>query len=115
MDWCTKSFEEANHPPVIVLNYPEEITVKSGQDFGLDAFNTTDPGGDSIGFLWLNYPEAGTYKKSIKIEGAENIQGANVIAPTVNKEETAHFILKVTDTGKPQLSSYKRVIVTIKP
>ena len=115
MDWCTKSFEEANHPPVIVLNNPEEITVKSGQGFGLDAFNTTDPDGDSISFLWLNYPEAETYKKSIKIEGAENIHGVYVIAPTVNKEETAHFILKVTDKGKPQLSSYKRVIVTIKP
>jgi len=115
MDWCTKSFEEANHPPVIVLNNPEEITVKSGQGFGLDAFNTTDPDGDSISFLWLNYPEAGTYKKSIEIEGAENIHGAYVIAPTVDKEETAHFILKVTDKGKPRLSSYKRVIVTIKP
>ncbi|MDB4270634.1 DUF1593 domain-containing protein [bacterium] len=115
MDWCTKSFEEANHPPVIVLNNPEEITVKSGQGFGLDAFNTTDPDGDSISFLWLNYPEAGTYKKSIEIEGAENIHGAYVIAPAVDKEETAHFILKVTDKGKPRLSSYKRVIVTIKP
>ena len=113
MDWCTKSFEEANHPPVIVLNNPEEITVKSGQGFGLDAFNTTDPDGDSISFLWLNYPEAGTYKKSIEIEGAENIHGAYVIAPTVDKEETAHFILKLTDNGKPKLSSYKRLIVTI--
>ena len=43
------------------------------------------------------------------------MHGAYVIAPAVDKEETAHFILKVTDKGKPQLSSYKRVIVTIKP
>lgn len=115
MDWCTKSFEEANHPPVIVLTNPEQITVKSGQGFRLDAFNTTDPDGDSISFLWFDYPEAGTYKKAIKIQGAENMHEAYVIAPTVDKEETAHFILKVTDKGEPQLSSYKRVIVTIKP
>ncbi len=115
MDWCTKSFEEANHPPVIILSNPEQITVKSGQGFGLDAFDTTDPDGDSYSFLWFNYPEAGTYKKLIQVEGAENIHGAYVNAPKVDKEETVHFILKVTDKGEPPLSSYKRIVVTIKP
>jgi hypothetical protein len=97
------------------LTNPERITVQSGQGFNLDAFATTDPDGDSFSFLWFNYPEAGTYKKPIKVDGAENAHGAYVIAPKVDKEETVHFILKVTDKGKPQLSSYKRVIVTIKP
>lgn len=115
MDWCTKSYEEANHAPVIGLTMPETITVKSGQGFALDAFDTTDPDGDSFSFLWFHYPEAGTYKKTIKMAGAENAHGAWVTAPKVEKEETAHFILKVTDRGEPPLSSYKRIIVTIKP
>jgi hypothetical protein len=115
MDWCTKTYEEANHPPVPILNQPEEITVKSGVGFGLDAFDSTDPDGDHISFLWFNYPEAGSYKKLIKIEGAENAHGAYVIAPKVEKKETAHFILKAIDNGSPALSSYKRIIVTILP
>lgn len=115
MDWCFTSYEEANHPPVPVLNHPKKITVKSGQGFTLDAFNTTDPDNDSFSFLWFNYPEAGTYKKLIKVNGAENIHMANFTAPEVDKEETAHFILKVTDRGEPKLSRYKRVIVTIIP
>jgi hypothetical protein len=115
MDWCTKSYNESNHAPVIALNSPEQITVKSGERFLMDAFDTKDPDGDSFSFLWFNYPEAGTYKKYIKIEGAENAHGAYVTAPEVDKEVTAHFILKVTDRGEPNLSSYKRVIVTIRP
>jgi len=115
MDWCVKSYEEANHNPVIVLSHADTITVKSGQGFILDAFNTTDPDGDSFGFLWFNYPEAGTYKKYIKIEGAENSHGAYIIAPKVDHKETAHFILKVTDKGEPRLTSYKRVVVNIIP
>ena len=115
MDWCIKSYKESNHPPIITLSHLDEITVKSGQGFGLDAFGTTDPDGDSFSFLWLNYPEAGTFKNSIKIEGSENSHGAYIIAPNVEREETAHFILRVTDKGEPQLTSYKRVIVTIKP
>lgn len=115
MDWCIKSYQEANHPPVIVLDNPEEITVKSEQGFGMDAFNTKDPDGDNFSFLWFNYPEAGTYKTLIKIEGSENSHGAYVIAPKVEKEETAHFILKVTDKGEPNLCRYKRIIVKILP
>ncbi len=115
MDWCTKSFKEANHPPVPVLSHSENITVKSGENISFDAFSSTDPDGDNISFLWFNYPEAGTYKKPIKIGGAENVHLANAKAPIVDKIETAHFILKVTDKGIPSLSRYKRIIVTILP
>lgn len=115
MDWCTKSYEEANHPPVPALAHPEEITVKSGEGFGLDASGTTDPDGDNLSYLWFNYPEVGSYKKFIKIDSAENIKQVWVKAPIVEKNETAHFILKVTDKGYPPLSRYKRVIVNIIP
>jgi hypothetical protein len=115
MDWCTKNYNEANHPPVPVLEHPEEITVKSGEGFGLNARSSTDPDGDNLSFLWFNYPEAGSYKKLIKIDGPENSHGAYIIAPVVERKETAHFILKVTDKGNPPLSRYKRIIVTILP
>lgn len=115
MDWSFMSYEEANHPPVPVLSNPEQISVKSGENFTLDAFQTYDPDGDNFSFLWFNYPEAGTYKKPIKVNGAENVHMVNFTAAEVDKEETAHFILKVTDKGEPQLSRYKRVIVTIIP
>lgn len=115
MDWCIKSYEEANHPPVPALAHSEELTVKSGDGFGLDAAGSTDPDGDNISYLWFNYPEAGSYKELIKINSAENARGVWVIAPVVDKKETAHFILKVTDKGEPNLSRYKRVIVNIVP
>jgi len=115
MDWCIKSYQQANHPPVPVLGHPEQITVKSGEGFGLDASGSTDPDGDNLSYLWFNYPEAGSYKKMIKIGGAENAHGAYVKAPDVEKNETAHFILKVTDKGTPPLSRYKRVIVNVLP
>jgi len=83
------------------------LRVKSGASFTLNAFETTDPNGDSFSFLWLNYPEAGSYKKLISLNGAENVHAVYFTAPEVTKEETAHFILKVTDRGEPQLSRYK--------
>ncbi|CAD5249014.1 MULTISPECIES: DUF1593 domain-containing protein [unclassified Imperialibacter] len=114
MDWCTMSYEEANHPPTPVLEHADRLTVKSGEGFGLDAFSSTDPDGDNLSFLWFHYPEAGSYKKQIDIS-AENVHGVYVKAPVVDKEETLHFILKLSDKGSPVLTRYKRVIVTVVP
>ena len=115
MDWATKSCAEANHPPAPALDQPDAITVQSGEGFGLGAHGTTDPDGDSLSFCWFQYPEAGTYKGTVKIDGADNGRDIRVIAPKVEKPETVHFILRVTDKGSPPLSRYKRIIVTIKP
>ena len=113
MDWCTKTYKEANHPPVPVVDH-QQITVKSREGFGLDASGSTDPDGDSISFLWFQYLESGSYKKPINIS-AENVHSIYVVAPEVEKKETIHIILKVTDKGTPALSRYKRIIVTVLP
>ena len=115
MDWAIAGYENANHPPVPVLAHSDHLSVKSGQGVGLDASGTTDPDGDSLSYLWFHYPEAGSYSQLIQIGGAENSPTAYLTAPQVEREETAHFILKVTDKGAPPLSRYKRVIVTIEP
>lgn len=114
MDWCTMSFENANHPPVPVLSHPQEFEAKSGQTFTLDALDSTDPDGDNLSFLWFHYPEESSYKEKINL-GADNVHIVHVTAPKVTKKETLHFILKVTDKGSPALSRYKRVIVTVTP
>jgi hypothetical protein len=117
MDWCTKSYEDANHPPVVRINEPEEFTVKSGAFFKLDADGSYDPDGDNLSYWWFQYPEAGTYKGIVNFGPySENLYNVHTIkAPEVTSPQTVHFILKVTDKGNPPLSRYKRVIVTVVP
>jgi len=117
MDWTIKPFSEANHPPVAKVNHPEEFTVKSGEYFRLDADGSTDPDGDSLSYFWFQYPEIGTFKERVSFGPfAPNLYNVHTIrAPDVDKPQTVHFILKVTDKGTPPLTRYKRVIVTILP
>lgn len=117
MDWCSKGYAEANHPPVAKVNGPDHFTVKSGDIFKLDADGSLDPDGDALSYLWFQYSEAGTYKGNVSFGMlAENLYNVHTLkAPDVDKPQTAHFILKVTDKGTPALSRYKRVIVTITP
>ena len=114
MDWCIKPYKDTNHPPVVLLNHSNEITVTSGDYFSLEARKSYDPDGDHLQFLWFHYPEAGTYKTNIVIN-PPNQSKAYARAPFVNKQETAHFIVRVTDQGKPALTRYQRVILTIMP
>lgn len=114
MDWTIKPYQQANHPPEVVLNHAETLRVKSGQYFSLDAQASTDPDGDSISFYWFVYPEAGTFTGTAKID-TENLARINVFAPKVAREETLHIIVRVSDKGSPQLSRYKRIIVTLLP
>jgi hypothetical protein len=114
MDWCTQPYEKANHPPIPSIDRPDRITVKSGETFGLGARGTTDPDNDSLSFFWFQYSEAGTCKAPFRFS-AENTIGVAVTAPKVEKTETTHIILRVTDKGSPPLSRYKRVIVMITP
>ncbi|GAB3026386.1 DUF1593 domain-containing protein [Spirosoma pulveris] len=116
MDWCTKAYKDANHPPVPKLAHPESFTVKSGQLFHLNADGTSDPDGDSMSFRWFHYKEAGTYPGEVSFRPyATNLYDLPVTAPPVTKSETIHFILQVTDKGTPALTRYKRVIVTVLP
>ncbi|MBD0426173.1 DUF1593 domain-containing protein [Aquisalinus flavus] len=115
MDWTVMDYEEANHPPEVVLAHDNRLTVKSGGWVSLNAFGTSDPDGDSLSYHWFEYPEAGTLDEPVELGHAVNDYDVGVRMPQVEKTETAHFIVRVTDKGEPPLSRYERVIVTIEP
>jgi hypothetical protein len=116
MLWCTKPYEETNHPPIPRLAHPATFTVKAGEQFHLNADGSTDPDGDSMSYLWFQYKEAGTYPGMVSFRPyAANLYDLPVTAPNVKKKETIHFILQVKDKGTPALARYKRIIVTVLP
>jgi Protein of unknown function (DUF1593) len=116
IQWTNKNFDQCNHPPVLRLAHSDRLTVHSGELFHLSAAGTTDPDGDSMSYLWFQYPESGTYRGLISFRPyTPNIYDLPVTAPKVDSARTIHFILKVTDKGTPALTRYKRVIVTVLP
>lgn len=116
MNWCTKTYKEANHPPVPKLAHADSFSVRSGEQFHLNAAGTYDPDGDSMSYLWFVYREAGTYQGTVSFRPyANNLYDLPVTAPQVEKPQTIHFILQVKDKGTPVLTRYKRVIVTVLP
>jgi len=113
MDWTVKNYEQANHPPVVKLNHPNEITVRSGQEVKLDASLSTDPDQQDLSYNWFRYKEADTLVSQFDPRSSD--AKLSFRAPRVNKTETMHIIVSVTDNGTPPLTRYQRVIVTVNP
>ena len=109
MDWCTKTFEEANHPPVI-----EEVVspgvVKPGQKVELKA-SSSDPDGDHIYYYWWHYPDPSGMEQPILVT-QESSANASFVVPE-NTGKHIHIILEVKDDGSPSLKKYKRLIFKI--
>lgn len=116
MDWCVKSYKEANHPPIAALGHSNNLSVKSGEKVILSAEGSKDPDGNALSYEWMYYREVGTYESSRPI-GIDNrtMKAASFTAPSVTLPETIHIILAVTDNGLPALTRYQRVIVTVFP
>lgn len=136
MDWTIKPYAQANHAPEIVVNGQAgtgalRVAVKEGEQFTLSATGTRDPDGQRLHFKWFAYPEAGfsAVGRMADVEVTANDSSeASVFARASCRAEwlprpasmtcdegEAHIILAVTDEGRPALTSYRRIIVTVRP
>ncbi len=123
MDWTTKSYEDANHPPIVRLATPDRVTAKPGQRVDFSAEGSTDPDGDALSYNWFVYEEPGTRSMSNNITGIKlpvNNADQTKAWLTVKKDRTVapgtgtiHVIVAVTDHGTPRLTRYKRVIIDV--
>lgn len=113
-DWCMKSYEDANHPPVVKLTHEVNLNAKPGSIVKLDARGTYDPDHDQLKYRWWQYPEAGTFCDSIDLNNSDEQKASFIIPENAEKGKTIHIICEVKDDGTPQLTRYQRVAVTIK-
>ncbi|MBN1108440.1 MAG: DUF1593 domain-containing protein [Bacteroidales bacterium] len=116
MRWCLLSREEANHNPVAVINNNSKnpilkLKVKPGDIIKLDASGSHDPDGDDLTFKWWIYDEISSLKVIIS-NNTEPVSEINV--PESATEGEIHVILEVKDDGKPEMYSFRRIILQIK-
>ena len=123
IDWTTKAFDQANHPPVVKLGHAAELHAKRGEVISLSAKGTNDPDGNDLKYEWFYYGEVGSFTTSNARTGQPlvidqfdqqqasfTVPNARVMLPGTG---TMHVILAVTDNGIPSLTRYRRVIVNV--
>jgi hypothetical protein len=127
MDWTVKDVARANHNPDVIVNgvegkAPLLLEAKAGAPISLDAGKSRDRDGHALQFSWLFYPEAGSGlpnpgggRRGGTSPRVTLSNGATAVATVMpNAPGVAHIVLAVTDNGTPSLTSYRRVILTIR-
>lgn len=111
-DWCVKSYDDANHQPVVKCN-KKNIFARPGEKIRLSAKGTTDPDGDRLAYHWWHYREAGTVTGKAKIATPTSKETYVTVPADAAEGSVMHIILEVTDNGTPSLTRYARVVVNV--
>ena len=118
LDWCVKPPQEANHPPLAILNNREGkaillLTAVAGEKVSLSAAGSKDPDGQELAYEWFVYREAGTYAGEVVLSDTTNGQAKLLQIPMDAAGKTVHVVLTVRDRGTPPLASHRRAIVSV--
>jgi len=135
MSWTILPPAEANHAPrARIAGQPDTgaiaLQVAAGGSVAFDASTSSDPDGQHLHFHWFVYSEAGynpgQVMANVEINGADQPrttlhalaachQGWIASTDPCRSAGIAHVILAVSDDGKPTMTSYRRIIVTVAP
>ena len=110
-DWCVKTYQEANHPPIITVQGALTREVKVGERVRLVA-TAIDPDGDKLAGRWWQYHEADSAEGELVVKNPASLDGASFVVPDEQGKDL-HVILEVTDDGTPPLTRYQRVVCRI--
>lgn len=118
MDWCVKSYKDANHNPIAAFNGNAENTVvrikaKPGQNVALDGSASKDPDGSALNYRWFVYPDVTTYKGPFKIRHSQSPR-TSITIPRDAADSQIHIILQVNDNS-PIISmyDYRRIVIDV--
>jgi hypothetical protein len=112
--WCVTPYRDANHPPIVSLAGPADVEAVPGASVTLDVSGSGDPDGNRLHYSWWQYREPGSYKGTVAIRDSDRGLASAVIPADARPGDTIHLIAEVTDDGKPPLTRYARVIVTVR-
>mgnify|MGYP005844301633 CR=1 FL=1 len=113
MDWAAEG--TGNRNPVVVVNGDRglnniRLSPEPGTSVTLDGSETSDPDGDNLTYSWWVLSAAGNYQQQVTLSGAKSEQ-VTVQVPSNAAGKSFHVILEVTDSGIPNLTGYRRIII----
>lgn len=125
LDWCVMGYEQANHPPVVIVEGDATIDVLQrdvtpGARVELSAAGSTDPDdGDTLRYQWFHYPEAGAGRSEIGVADSDSERVVVEVPRDTETGDTFHVVLAVHDDGSRKgngvrdLTRYRRVVLRV--
>jgi hypothetical protein len=88
------------------------VSASPGSSVVLSAAGSSDPDNDELVYSWYFYGEPSPYNGGVTIQDGAS-PAAMVQVPSDAGGQTIHVILELRDTGSPDLTVYRRVIINV--
>ncbi|GAB3319891.1 DUF1593 domain-containing protein [Larkinella ripae] len=108
----TAKYANANHAPVVRIEGPLTVLASAGEKIRLNGA-VSDPDGHTVSISWWQF-QVGSYPGKVTISNPASAQAEVLIPADAVGGQTIHLILEASDTGTPALTSYRRVVVTVR-
>jgi Protein of unknown function (DUF1593) len=108
----TSKYSDANHEPVVKIEGPLNVLASAGEKIRLNGA-VSDPDGNAISIKWWQF-QVGSYPNKVTIVNPTSAHTQIIIPKDAVAGQTIHIILEATDNGTPALTTYQRVIITMK-
>jgi hypothetical protein len=118
LQWTIKSPDACNHEPTVRItnnitnNGTLDFTAAKGATVTLTA-EIHDRDGDGVWLNWWEYQEADSYAGVAGVGGTSKTN-TFTIPQDANSGDTIHIIAEAKDSGSPSLTSWQRVVITVK-
>lgn len=113
MKWSvTPTYAGANHEPRVTIRGSARISARPGRTVRLRGV-ASDPDGDAASVKWWRWKEVDTYPGEVTLSNPDSLSTSLQVPADAAAGETIHLILEATDNGKPALTRYQRVVITV--
>jgi hypothetical protein len=109
----TPTFAGANHRPRVSVTGGLDVTAAPGATVRLAAI-ASDPDSNGLSITWWQYADADTYPGTISLSSTDALTTTFRVPPDATARQTLHVLMQVTDNGAPPLTTFQRVVVTIR-
>ena len=113
-DWCTKSYSECVHPPVVTVE--QELVVASPGEAVELIGTATDPDGKKLSKYWFVYRDGSSYKgeaNDLRVWEPTSLSTHFTIPSDAKEGDWFNILLQVTTDAESKITRYGQVIIQV--
>jgi hypothetical protein len=115
MKWSvTPTYAGANHEPVVAVRGGARISARPGEVVRLEG-TASDPDGNALAVRWWRWKDVDTYPGDVTVTDPATLAARLQVPNDATPGQTIQLVLEVTDDGRPALTRYQRVVVSVSP
>ena len=108
----TPTYAGANHEPHVTLRGSSRISARPGATVRLEAV-TSDPDGNAVTVKWWPWKDVDTYPGDVRLSDATSHTVTLQVPTDAVAGQTIQLVVEATDNGRPSLTRYTRVVLTV--